>query len=231
MTVLRWLNDLSALLFPRLCNACGESLYKGEKHICTGCYADLPYTDFHLHPDNRLARQFWGRLPVDAAMSLFYFRKGGKIQHLIHNLKYGGQKEVGLLLGNLVGQRLLQSPRFNGIGAIIPVPLHPKKERIRGYNQAALIAQGIGRVLNLQVYEHTLIRKKITESQTRKSKFIRYENIQSAFSLHAAKALEHQHVLLVDDVMTTGATLESCGQTLLEGKIEKLSIATVAFTC
>jgi len=223
--------DTFSLLFPRLCNACGEPLCMQEKQLCTTCLADLPYTDFHRHADNRFARQFWGRMPVQGAVALFYFRKGGKIQEVIHNIKYRGQGETAILLGQLLGQRLLESPYFNTIDEIIPVPLHPKRQSRRGYNQAALLAEGIGQVISRPLNNQSLIRKKSTASQTTKSRFIRHQSIQDVFGLHALARLENKHILLVDDVMTTGATLEACGQILLNQKIRQLSIATLAFTC
>ena len=119
-----WGADLIALLFPNLCNACGTSLFRNESLICTKCLYDLPYTDYHIHADNRVAKQLWGRLPLNAAMAMLYFRKGAKVQNLIHNLKYNSKTDVGLMLGNLLGARLNSSPLYKNIDLIIPVPLH-----------------------------------------------------------------------------------------------------------
>lgn len=221
--------DVVSLLFPNLCSGCGLSLYAGEKAICAHCLYDLPYTDFHLHADNRVVKQLWSRLPFEAAMAMLYFKKNTKTQNLIHNLKYNGKTEVGHLLGNLLGQKLLLSEQYKAIDYIIPVPLHPKKERTRGYNQSACIADGIAEVLEVQVQKTSLIRKKITETQTRKSRFIRYENMLTVFELLEPKLFINKHILLVDDVITTGATLEACGNTLLASGIKKLSIAGLAF--
>jgi ComF family protein len=221
--------DLISLLFPDLCNGCGLSLYPGEKAICTSCLYDLPYTDFHIHEHNLVAKQLWGRLPVNAAMAMLYFKKGTKTQNLIHNLKYKGQTEVGLKLGHLLGEKLLHSEPYAGIDLIIPVPLHLKKLRIRGYNQSTFIANGIAEVLTAPVNTTQLLRKKITATQTRKSRYTRYENMESVFHVFQPEALQHKHILLVDDVITTGATLEACGNSLLNSGIKKLSIAAVAF--
>ena len=226
----RLASDVVALLFPNLCNGCGLSLFPGEKAICTYCLYDLPYTDFHSNPHNRVAKQLWSRLPFEAAMAMLYFKKGTKIQNLIHNLKYNGKTEVGHQLGNLLGEKLLLSEHYKAIDYIIPVPLHPKKERTRGYNQSLYIAEGIAEVLGASVRKNLLIRKKITDTQTRKSRFIRYENMLSVFELFKAEQLQHKHVLLVDDVVTTGATIEACGHALHTGGIKKLSIACIAFT-
>jgi ComF family protein len=221
--------DVIGLLFPELCNGCGLSLYPGEKAICTSCLYDLPYTDFHLDPNNRVAKQLWGRLPINAAMAMLYFKKGTKTQNLIHNLKYKGQTEVGLKLGNLLGEKLLHNESYTGIDLIIPVPLHLKKLRIRGYNQSTFIANGIAQVLTTPVNTKQLLRKKITATQTKKTRYTRYENMESVFQVFHPEALQHKHILLVDDVITTGATLEACGNSLLNSGIKKLSIAAVAF--
>ncbi len=221
--------DVVGLLFPNLCNGCGLSLYGGEKAICNHCLYDLHHTDFHLHKENRVAKQLWSRLPFEAAMAMLYFKKGTRIQNLIHNLKYNGRPEVGHILGNLVGEKLKASEFYKSIDYIVPVPLHPKKERIRGYNQSLCIAEGISETLGVPIFQNQLIRKKITETQTRKSRFIRYENMLSVFDVFEPEQLQHKHVLLVDDVITTGATLEACGNALIKSGVEKLSIACVAF--
>ncbi|MFI5451868.1 ComF family protein [Pedobacter sp. UC225_61] len=229
ITVKRLATDIIGLLFPELCNACGTHLYYGEKEICTKCLYDLPYTDYHLYTDNPVAKQLWGRLPCNAAMAMLYFRKGTKVQNLMHSLKYKGQTDVGVRLGNLLGEKLKLSNQYDGIDLIIPVPLHPKKEKIRGYNQSEFIAKGIAEILAVPVSTTHLLRDKSTDSQTKKSRYIRYENMRSVFNIYHAKQIENLHVLLVDDVITTGATLEACGNALLTIGIKKLSIAAIAF--
>ena len=225
----RLANDVIGLLFPELCNACGKHLYYGEKEICTKCLFDLPYTDYHLFAANRVAKQLWGRLPCNAAMAMLYFRKGTKVQNLMHSLKYKDKTTVGIKLGNLLGERLQLSEQYAGIDLIIPVPLHHKRERTRGYNQSKYIADGIAEVLNVPVSNSHLLRKESTESQTKKSRYIRYENMQDVFQVVNTQELKDLHILLVDDVITTGATLEACGNSLLTANIAKLSIAAVAF--
>lgn len=229
IAVKRLATDIIGLLFPELCNACGTHLYYGEKEICTKCLYDLPYTDYHLYTDNPVAKQLWGRLPCNAAMAMLYFRKGTKVQNLMHSLKYKGQTDVGVRLGNLLGEKLKLSNQYDDIDLIIPVPLHPKKEKIRGYNQSEFIAKGIAEVLAVPVSTTHLLRDKSTDSQTKKSRYIRYENMQSVFNIYHAKQIENLHVLLLDDVITTGATLEACGNALLTIGIKKLSIAAIAF--
>lgn len=222
-------NDVISLLFPELCNGCGTHLYYGEKEICTKCLADLPFTDDHLFKENQVAKQLWGRLPCNAAMAMLYFRKATKVQNLIHSLKYKDQTAVGVKLGNILGEKLKLSELYAGIDLIIPVPLHPKKERLRGYNQCKYIADGIAEVLNVKVSDLHLTRKTATASQTKKSRYDRYENMHDVFQVNQAEELENLHVLLIDDVITTGATLEACGNALLMANIAKLSIAAIAF--
>lgn len=229
IAVKRLATDIIELLFPELCNACGTHLYYGEKEICTKCLYDLPYTDYHLHTDNRVAKQLWGRLPINAAMAMLYFRKGTKVQNLMHSLKYKSQTNVGVKLGNLLGDKLKLGSQYHDIDLIIPVPLHPKKERLRGYNQSEFIADGIAEVLDVAVSTTHLLRDKSTESQTKKNRYTRYENMQSVFNVKDKEQLANLHVLLIDDVITTGATLEACGNALLDAGIKKLSIAAIAF--
>lgn len=224
-----WFSDLFGLLFPTLCNACGTPLFQGEKLICTKCLYDLPYTDYHLHEENRVARQLWGRVPIYHAMAMLYYRKGGKVQRLIHALKYDGKTEIGEFLGEMLGKRLQMNAKYQDVCMVIPVPLHPKKLRIRGYNQSYFIAKGIAKSLEIAVNEETLIRLIATESQTKKSRYNRYENMQAVFKVVNQQALAQKHVLLVDDVLTTGATLEACVEALLEVGINRVSIATLAF--
>jgi ComF family protein len=228
--LIRLATDLLNLLFPRLCNACGQNLVLGERNICISCLHDLPFTDYHLHADNRAAKQLWGRLPCNAVMAMLYFKKGSRVQRLLHRLKYNGQIELGIELGQLLGRRLCEANSFSGIDIIIPVPLHKRRERLRGYNQSKCIADGIAEHLGIPVLTKVLIKPLSTASQTRKGRFSRYENLKSVFQVIDVQSIRDKHVLLVDDVITTGATLEACGLVLLAAGISNLSIAAVAFT-
>ncbi len=225
----RYTEDLINLLFPELCNGCGKLLYHGEKDICTKCLYDLPFTDFHLYEDNLVAKQLWGRLPVNAAMAMLYFKKGTKVQNLIHGLKYAGKTDIGISLGKLLANKLSKSDFYADIDIVIPVPLHQKKLRLRGYNQSEYIAKGLAEELAIPVSTKHLLRNKSTESQTKKARYTRYENMQDVFNVKNADDLLDKHILLVDDVITTGATLEACGNVLLNHGIKKLSIAAIAF--
>ncbi|OWK71238.1 ComF family protein [Pedobacter sp. AJM] len=224
-----WGRDLISLLFPNLCNACGTSLFHNEQLICTKCLYDLPFTDYHVYQENRVMKQLWGRVPIHAAMALLYFRKGAKVQRLIHHLKYNKKTDVGILLGNMIGERLNLSSSYADIDYIVPVPLHQRKLRSRGYNQSHFIAAGIAQAMNIPLNEQILVRVVSTESQTRKNRFSRYENMKAVFKVAEQEPIRGKHILLVDDVITTGATLESCANALIHKGALKISIAAIAF--
>lgn len=224
-----YLADFVSLLFPQLCCACGESLVSGEALICTSCIYNLPYTNFHQQSDNIVAQQFWGRLPINNAYAMLYFTKGGKVQQLMHQFKYQNRPLIGNMLGQMAGRQLISSNAFKQVDAIIPVPLHKSKLRKRGYNQSECFAKGLAEVLKTPVITDNLVRKIKTETQTHKSRFERAKNMQHVFTLNNAGALAHQHILLVDDVVTTGATLEACSLALQIAPGIKLSIATIAY--
>ncbi|MCD8741917.1 ComF family protein [Mucilaginibacter roseus] len=224
-----YLADLIALIFPELCAACDTQLVKGERVICTACRFDLPYTNFHQQKENIVARQFWGKLKVEHAYALLYFTKGGKVQNMVHRFKYDGEKQIGIALGKIAGEQLNGVDQADKIDYIIPVPLHKSKLRKRGYNQSKLFANGLAEKLNTLVEINNLIRVVATETQTRKSRFARFENMQQVFTVANADKLTGKHVLLVDDIVTTGSTLEACGIELLKIPGLKLSIATIAY--
>ncbi|WP_225872759.1 ComF family protein [Pedobacter frigoris] len=227
--ILILLQDLTGLLFPELCCACSTLLHHGEGDICTSCIHNLPYTDHHIYKDNKVARKLWGRIPFHQAMALLHFRKGNSVQNLIHHLKYKGKKGLGVKLGTILAGQLISNPHYQGIDLIIPIPLHKKKEQERGYNQSMCIADGLSAALNIPVAKGCLIRKVATSSQTRKSRYKRYENMKEVFGISDPAILAGKHVLLVDDVITTGATIEACAMELYRHGIGKLSIATIAF--
>ncbi|WP_375416894.1 ComF family protein [uncultured Hymenobacter sp.] len=224
------LPDFLSLLFPSVCLACGQSLRRGERHLCTGCRAELPYTDFHLLPpaDSPLGRRFWGKLPVQYALSYLRFVQHGRVQQLLHQLKYQGQQEVGVALGELYGAELAGSGFTRQFDVIVPVPLHRRKLARRGYNQAAAFAEGLGTGLALPHRADALRRTEHTASQTRKSRAQRWQNVATVFETAEPTQISGHRVLLVDDVLTTGATLEACGLALLAAGAAEVSIATIA---
>lgn len=216
------------LLFPRVCAACGVLLLEGEDIVCTTCRFLLPKTGYELNHDNPLAKSFYGQMPFHAVTAEFFFSKNGKVQHLIHGLKYHHCRENGIFLGREIGKSLIRAPDFQGIDFIVPVPLHPKKEKMRGYNQSHVIAEGICDVTQIPIAENCLVRRVFTATQTKKSRDERWKNVKDIFMLQNPEKMKGKHVLLVDDVLTTGATLMSAGKVLLQVEGIKISVATVA---
>jgi ComF family protein len=226
----RLATDFLCLIFPDYCNACGADLYHGEQLICIKCLYDLPYTDFQHYPENAVAKLFWGRVRCSSAMAMLYYRKGTRVQKLIHQLKYNGKTDLGLKLGMLLGERLKQSDAYQTAELILPVPIHPAKEKKRGYNQCTAVAMGISAVLNIPVNTTNLYRNKQTDSQTKKSRYQRFENMRSVFRVRDTWVLKNKHIILVDDVITTGATIEACSLAILDCEVSRLSIVALAFT-
>lgn len=229
IAVTAYAQDFFSLFFPELCSGCGKNLFKNESVICTDCIYHLPYTNFHLDNNNRVARQLWGRIPFELSCAYVYFHKGLRVQNLMHNLKYNNKPEVAFKLGELYAAQLSDNEVIQRISSIIPVPLHPARRRKRGYNQSEYFANGLAQVLKKPV-NLNLQREVFTETQTKKSRFVRYENMKDVFIVKNPESLENQHILLVDDVVTTGATLEACALALLKIKGVQISIAAIAFT-
>ena len=220
--------DTLHLLYPHLCNGCGSDLLQESNLLCLKCINELPHTYFARHPNNPVEKYFWGRLPLVAAHSEFYFSKESLVQHLIHQLKYKGNTAIGVYLGELTGKTLLNSNRFNTIDALIPLPLFADKERQRGYNQSAMICKGISSLMNIPVITGNITRQRFTETQTRKHRIERWENVAGSFAIKNTTSLKDKHLLLVDDVVTTGATLEACGHVIEQVEGVRLSIVTLA---
>jgi len=223
------LYDFVSLFYPRICQACGNSMYRGEAVICTFCMYHLPKTNYHMDADNPVIRHFWGKINIVAASSYYFFHKGQKVQKLVHRLKYKGQKEIGLKVGELYGRELSESPLFCSADVIVPVPLHKSRLRTRGYNQSDFFAKGLSAAMNVPAENNLLVRNKKTETQTRKNRFSRFENVNEVFSLVNKTNIEGKHILLVDDVITTGSTLTACAEVLLSHKDTKVSIASIAY--
>lgn len=221
-------DDLISVLFPRLCQACGNHLMRNEKLICTECHVLIPRTDFHLTDDNPLARLFWGRCRMEKAAAFSFYNRDSRIRKLIHNLKYKGVQEIGIELGRIYGLILFSSGFTADMDIIVPVPLHPDKERSRGFNQSHLIARGISEVSGLALDAASLQRVVTSSTQTKKSRFERWRNVEDAFLISNPAPFRGKHVLLVDDVITTGATIESCVNELIGSGALKVSAAALA---
>lgn len=215
------------LAYPHVCEGCGTDTLDKDHYLCVHCLNALPKTFYPKHDDNPVEQQFWGRLPLVHACAQYYFTKESTVQHLVHQFKYHGHQELGRYLGRLMGYDLQASGRFDDIEALVPLPLHPSRERKRGFNQAMVLCEGIAEVLHLPLLTGIVIRSESTETQTHKSRLERWENMQGKFHVKASGPAEGRHVLLVDDVVTTGATLEACGRALLQVRGLRLSLATL----
>lgn len=219
--------SLTQLFFPEVCYGCGSDLVSRHQLLCLQCLHALPYTGFHLHPDNPVERIFWGRLPIVRAAGIFYLTKGSMLERLMYQLKYKGKKEVGIYCGRMMGQAMLGSP-LSDVDALIPLPLFPAKERKRGYNQAALVCEGMAEIMSKPVWKDAVQRTTSTQTQTRKNRIERWENMKGRFRACNAAKVSGRHVLLVDDVITTGATLEACGNELVAAGA-RVSVATLGY--
>lgn len=227
-SIKKYIESLFNLLFPRSCTVCDGSLAEGEEFICSTCNSRLPRTDFHLIPNNEIEKRFWGKIEIERATSYFFYTKGSDFRKILYQLKYRHCKEIGEVMGRYLGRELLSSDFFDNIDLIIPVPLHPKREKIRGYNQSEWIAKGVSAATGIPLNTTLLIRTTNNKTQTRKSVFDRWTNVQHIFEVTRHEELEHKHILLIDDVLTTGATLLSCATTLSVSKNIKISILTLA---
>lgn len=228
MALVQLAHDFSSLFFPAYCGGCSTPLQRGERAICTTCLMRLPRTRIHDLAENRVEKLFWGRADVITATAFLHMPRKGITHHLIHDLKYRGNQEVGELLGAAFGNELVQSQRMSTFDLIIPVPLHPRKERMRGYNQCDPICRGLSQTLGVPWSRTHLIRRAFTESQTRKSRFDRWKNTESIFHINDADFLTQKHILLVDDVITTGATFEACAKALAAIPGIGISVAALA---
>ena len=222
-----WL-DMLRLFYPRLCPGCGNDLPQHEDVICISCSLNLPETGFAPLPGNPVEKIFWGRVHIIAAHSQWYFAKGQMIQHLMHALKYKGNTGIGDWMGRRLGEELLTSGRFEGIDLIVPLPLYAKREFERGYNQAAVIGKGISTTTGIPQSTGILTRQHATATQTKKSRADRWLNVSGNFQVLSPSAFESKHILLVDDVLTTGATLEAACMVLKQIPGCRISIATPA---
>lgn len=222
-----WMKAFVNLFFPELCEVCGAMLVNQEKMMCTDCLVELPRTDYHLIPENPIEKLFWGRVRIEKATAFFRYSKGSSYHHILHKLKYSGKKEIGFEMGRLFAFSL-QGTEFQHTDCIIPVPLHPKKERKRGYNQSYWIALGLSAVLQVPVDHTSVVRIENSSTQTRKNRMERWENVQDIFDVIHPELLENKRIILVDDVITTGATLEGlilCIQKKVNCRIYLLSLA------
>ena len=217
------------LFFPIHCLGCENPISQNHSPLCVYCRHQLPLTRFYLQSNHPMDRVFYGRIPVESSIALCYFKKGGIVQQLIHNLKYRGQQQVGHFFGQWLGDEMIKSKKFDTIEGVIPVPLHPKRLRKRGYNQVSRFGKAIANQFNVPFYEAILVRQKNTQTLVQKNRQERWKALLNAFTVEQKKSIENKHLLLVDDVLTSGATLEACAEKLLEVKGVRISIATMVF--
>ena len=227
MPLIDGFTDFAELLFPRICLSCGKKLQKYEVTVCTGCIYAIPRTNFHEEPQNPVERMFWGRVSIEKATAFFYYHKGSIFQRMLHLMKYSGHKEIGYRLGQLKGAEIKESGFMEDIDVIAGVPLHPKKLKKRGYNQSFYIALGIRDACGININSTSLIRQADTKTQTYKSRYERWKNVASTFALKTPEVFNGKHILIIDDIVTTGATLEACSQTIKNRCNADISIATL----
>jgi len=227
--MLSYFADFLALFYPKYCDGCGKTLTRGEQCLCSFCLSSLPKTNFHTDQNNPLEMVFAGRVPIFKAAAFCFFKKGNITQHVVHQLKYKGKREIGIYLGHLFGLDLSENKDFLSVDIILPIPLHPKKLKKRGYNQSEQIAKGIAKSMSKPVDTKSLIRIVETATQTNKTRYARWENASEIFQLAAPEKLIGKHILLVDDIVTTGATVESAAQQLTHLDGIKISIACLGY--
>ncbi len=216
------------LFFPKVCHACTNYLSDNEDTICIDCRHNLPVTDFHFNNDDAVKKVLYGRARIEYGTALFRYEKQGPVQKLIHSLKYKGFEHIGQLLGAWLGGELKTVKAYKSIDLVVPVPMHKKKLKTRGYNQVTKFGEQIAEALDIPFVEDVLIKINNTTSQTTKRRFARWSNNEELFALKNILAIEGKHILLVDDIITTGATLEACVAVLSQAKNVKISIATMA---
>ncbi len=223
------LSDFIRLIYPKLCVVCHTNLVRGEEHICTSCLYDLPRTNMHLTLNNEAEKRFWGKVEIKKATSFLFYEKGGVTQKIINSIKYKDNKELAVTMARHAATDINKSEYYADIDIIVPVPLHPTKERKRGYNQSEWICKGLSEIMQKPYSTQIIERAKANPSQTKKSVYERHTNTQGIFQLKSDKVnLEGKHLLLVDDVLTTGATLEACITALSQIPNCKISIFTLA---
>jgi ComF family protein len=216
------------IFFPKVCYACLVALGDHEDTICVDCRHDLPVTNFHFDNNDAIEKVLYGRAKIENGTALFRFEKKGIVQQLIHGLKYKGYQNIGFVLGNWLGAELQELAAYRDIDIVIPVPLHKKRLRSRGFNQVEKFGKQIAEALDAQYIDDVLVKISNTKSQTKKGRIARWINSDNLFALQEHKKIENKHILIVDDLITTGATLEACIVILNQAKNIKISIATMA---
>lgn len=225
---MRWINDFIRLFFPRNCIVCGTPLVDGEEELCTACLFSLPEVHTANSNENLVERRLRGRVPVQHATALLVFQRKNSTQTILHQIKYSSNQKLAHIMGRQLGLHIARSGQFDDVDIIVPVPLHRRKERRRGYNQSLLLCRGLAQTFERPIADGILVRTRHTESQTHKNRIERLENMKGVFAVTDPKALQGKHILLVDDVITTGATTEACYAALSSVDGLRVSIAALA---
>lgn len=221
-------DDFLSLFFPRLCVSCNTHLVKGERVLCTACLLSMARTDFHVRRENTLEKAFWGRCLIERAAAFSVYNRGSTIRKLVHALKYEGRKDIGVMLGELYGSILAESGFMDDIDFIVPVPLHPARQRRRGYNQSGCIAEGLSYATHVPVRTNIIRRTGMTGTQTKSGRYERWENVKGMFHVQEPSMIHGRHILLVDDVITTGSTMEACVNAFHDAGEVKVSLVALA---
>ncbi len=229
MSIPGFFKDFFKLIYPPYCEACGNGLVKGEEWICTECLVQLPRTNYHLFPENPVFMRLAGRINIQSASAFLFFSRGGRVQEILHAIKYHNMPELARKLGRVYGEDLMKAGIEGQIDVIIPVPLHALRKKKRGYNQSEEFAGGLSEVLRVPLDTETVFRGLNTATQTRKNRLLRWENVENAFQVTDKNRVAGKRILLVDDVITTGATLEACGKKLYDSGADSIRVAGIAF--
>ena len=227
-TLKTWFLSFIQLFFPRQCAVCGIPLQEGEEGICMKCNIDMPRTNYHTRKDNPVERIFWGKMPLEHATAYFFYHKGSDFRRILHQLKYGGRKDLGVTMGRFIAAELAVSGFFRDIDVIIPIPLHPRKQKLRGFNQSECVARGVAAVTGIAIDTTSVVRCKYTDTQTRKSAYERWENVDGIFRLQCPERFSGKHILIIDDVLTTGATITACADAFCGVEGLRISVLTLA---
>jgi len=223
-------SNLASLIYPELCVICREPLIENEKYFCFSCFLKLPKTNYHFISDNQAIDRFAGKVSLEKASSYFYYNKEGVAQKLIAEIKYKGNRNLGEWIGAYIANDMISSNFFQNIDYLVPVPLHKSKEKKRGFNQAEKIAKGIAKVTKISLETSNVFKQKSNTSQTKKRLFERWKSTRNLFYMKNPELFNQKHILIIDDVLTTGSTIEALAQSLLKSKDIKISILTVAIT-
>ena len=230
LKAIKILNDIHTILFPKVCFGCNASLVLGERYLCTVCRHKLPLTYFHRVEDNPIVKIFYGRFPLKSATSFLFFEKGGIVQQIMHYLKYKNQESISPFLGDWMGEELKEIHSFVSVDVVIPVPLHKNKLRKRGYNQVAGFGKQLAKHLEAVYVDDILVKSSKTQTQTFKDRVTRWYQNKPVFKITNTTVLQNKHILLVDDIITTGATIEACANALNNIPGITISVATMAYT-